>query len=689
MSENRISYLSRNYNEYREELKRITKKYYPDVFDSLDDASVGQWMIDILADVGDNLQYHIDRVYQETSVNSANQMSSLQNIARTNGLRITGKKSAICEVEISCEIPLYTQGVTSNGNLREADEMYCPYIKRGTLFSTGLVTFELVNDVDFKQQFDDNGISNRQIIPNRDSNGNIVSYTYKKLAVVVAGQSKIYKKVITSSEIKPFMEILLQDSNILGVDSIIVKQGTNLNTDPMIAEFNVDEEMYYDKSNKPIQRYFEVENLIDQFRYGYEVEQTDGKPIGKTVNDEGVPYDNYYNPVWSEEVENVKLNDGTETSLTTRLIAKGKWKRLKNKFITEYTDNWNMKIIFGSGIRNKYGTIPTDAKEFTQYMMSRMYANDYMGVLPEENTTMYILYRVGGGEISNIAKDTLTNIIYLNMQIDGNCNDGEDSKKKRDVKNSLKVTNTTPSYGGKDEPTAEEIRYMIKYNNGSQNRCVTLNDYYAILNKIPAKFGSPFRMGIVEENNKIVIYSLGLDYLGKLRNELSESVADNMKEYLKQYRMINDFIEIKSGKIINVAFELTIYVDKTYDKSEVTKRVIDTVYDYMDIRRHQMGEDIFLGDLEKNVSKLDGVINMVDLKCFNRVGINEGYSDDVITQQLVDASDCCYDDGESDNDVFDNQIDLKASDMILFSEVNSMFEIKDKSSDIIVKVKTR
>lgn len=196
-------------------------------------------------------------------------------------------------------------------------------------------------------------------------------------------------------------------------------------------------------------------------------------------------------------------------------------------------------------------------------------------------------------------------------------------------------------------------------------------------------------MGIVEENNKIVIYSLGLDYLGKLRNELSESVADNMKEYLKQYRMINDFIEIKSGKIINVAFELTIYVDKTYDKSEVTKRVIDTVYDYMDIRRHQMGEDIFLGDLEKNVSKLDGVINMVDLKCFNRVGINEGYSDDVITQQLVDASDCCYDDGESDNDVFDNQIDLKASDMILFSEVNSMFEIKDKSSDIIVKVKTR
>ena len=688
MSENRMQYLSRNYDEYKNELRNITRKYYPDVFDNLDDASIGQWFIDILADIGDNLQFHIDRVFQETSIDSASQLSSLQNIARTSGLRIPGKKSALCEVEVSCEIPLYTQGVESNGDLRRADEKYCPYIKRGTLFSTGMVTFELMNDLDFKQQFDDNGISNRQIIPNRDSNGNIISYTYKKLAVVVAGQSKIYKKVITSSDIVPFMEILLQDNNILGVDSIIVKQGTNLNTDPVIAEFGVDEEMYYDKSKKQIQRYFEVDNLIDQFRFGYEVEQSDGKPIGDTTDSDGVKHMNYYNPVWSEIHEFVTFDDGTKTSLTTRHVAKGKWKRLKNKFITEYTDNWHLKIIFGSGIRNQYGTIPTDATEFTQYMMSRMYANDYMGVLPDENSTLYVLYRVGGGDISNIAKDTLTNIVYINMQIDGNCNDAEDTKKKRDVKNSLKVTNTTPSYGGKDEPTADEIRYMIKYNNGSQNRCVTINDYYAILNKIPAKFGLPFRMGIIEENNKIVIYTLGLDYRGKLSSVLAEPIAENMKEYLKQYRMINDFVEIKSGKIINVAFELTIYIDKSYDKSEVTKRVIDTVYDYMDVRRHQMGEDIFLGDLQKNVSKLDGVVNLVEMKCFNRVGESDGYSNDVITQPLVSVSDCCYEYTEEVGNT-QNQIDLKESDMILFSDVNSMFEIKEKNTDIIVNIKTR
>ena len=373
-----------------------------------------------------------------------------------------------------------------------------------------------------------------------------------------------------------------------------------------------------------------------------------------------------------------------------RKIAKGKWKRLKNKFITEYTDDWKLKVIFGAGIRNEYGVIPKDdAKKFTQYQMSRMLANDYMGVLPKSESTMYILYRIGGGEISNIAAGTLTNIISLNIEIEGNPKDSLCSEKIRDVRKSMTVTNTTPSYGGKNEPTTEEIRYMIKYNVSSQNRCVTLKDYISRISKIPAKFGCPFRHNAIEENNKIVIYTLGLDYEGHLTNFLSETVANNIKNYLSQYRMINDFVEIKSGKIINLAFRLTVYLDKSYDKSEVTKRIIDLVYDYMDIRKHLMGDDIFVGDLEKEISKLDGVINLVKMRIFNKVG--EGYSTDRSTQQLVNVSDCDFEELDAYDRQIQNQneINLEKSDYMLFSEADSMFEIKYKNRDIEVIVKTR
>ena len=673
MSENRISYSNRTYNDFRNAFIELTRNYYGDVYKDYSDAAIGQWLLELVSSLGDDLSYHTDRMFQETDINSAQQASSLLSLARNNGLKVPGKKSAICEAEISCELPLNEQGETGTGNLRLADDNYASVIKNGTLFSTGSVTFELMEDVDFREQFDADGISNRKIEPVRDSNGNIIAYTYTKLCIVVAGQSKIYKKVINATDVVPFMEILLTDRNILGVTSVILKDGTNLNTDPILSEFNVDEESYLDKSGKTVQRFFEVDSLIDQFRYGYEVEEMDRDDILGG---------HYYNPIW----EDCNYMDDEGNKVTYRRVVKGKWKRLKNKFITEYTDNWQLKLIFGAGLRNEYGEIPSDAENFTQYMMSRMQANDYMGVLPESGKTLYVLYRVGGGEESNIAANTLTNIVYLNMTICGNDSDGDNSRKIRDVQNSIAVTNTTPSYGGKDEPSSDELRYLIKYNSASQNRCVTVHDYYSKINQIPARYGCPFRVGIMEENNKVSIYALGLDYNGNLMKELAEQVADNIKEYLSQYRMINDFVEIKSGKIINLKFEVDIFVDKAYDKSEVAKRVIEAVIDYMDIQRHQMGEDIFLGDLQKEIGKLDGVINVIELRAYNPIG--DGYSSDGITQQLVDVSNCCFDEYAEEGSNFDRQIDLKASDMILYSETNSMFEILNEN-DVVVRVKQR
>lgn len=658
MSENKINYSSRTYDDYKKDLLTLTQQYYPDIFGRLDDASIGNWLINIISDISDNLNFHIDRTYNETNIDSASSLESLLKIARSNGLKIEGKKSAMCEIAFSCIVP-----VNNDNDLAWFDEDYCPTIKKGTLFSNGISTFELTEDLDFTQQFDANGYSNRKIEPIRNSNGKIVNYRLTKSSVAIAGQSKVYKRVISSSDIKPFMEISLQDSNILNVESILVKKGTNFNVDPTIDDFYKEQESFHDRLGNETYRYFEVNNLIDQFRFGEDIEKLENGKFAET----------------SEEVED---NNGNiiGTTIIDRSI-KGKWLRLKNKYITEFDDKWNLKITFGSGLRNIYGEIPDNAQDFTKYLMSRMEANDYMGVLPEAGSTMYVLYRVGGGEISNIAANTLTNIIYNSFTIKGNCARDDDAGRKNSVKQSFAVTNPTPSYGGKDEPSEEEVKYMIKYNNSSQNRCVTLHDYKMKINQLPAKYGCPFRTAVIEENNKVIIYALGLNSDGTLSSILSENVASNIVNYLSHYKMINDFIEFRSGKIVNISFELTIYVEKSYDKSEVAKRVIDAVYDYMDITKHEMGDDIFLGDLTKQISQMDGVIQLSELKAFNMVG--NGYSEDVISQELLSNSEC------NESEYKPNQINLKTSDMMLFSESNSMYEILNKENDITVIVKQR
>ena len=68
MAENKISYVARNYDDYKNEIRELTRKYYPDVFASLNDSSIGEWHSELVSDVGDNLSFHTDRVFQETNI---------------------------------------------------------------------------------------------------------------------------------------------------------------------------------------------------------------------------------------------------------------------------------------------------------------------------------------------------------------------------------------------------------------------------------------------------------------------------------------------------------------------------------------------------------------------------------------------------------------------------------------------
>jgi hypothetical protein len=176
-----ISYLNRTFNDYKNSLKNYTKQYYPELEKELNDASIGSWLIDIVANVGDNLSYHIDRVFQETNINSANEKNSVYALARNNNVKIPGPKAAMTEVKFSCEIPV---SYNSQEGAKNPNWDYAPVIKRGTKVTAGNQIFELMEDIDFQQQFNENGISNRLIIPQKNSNNEIIKYVISKTGIL-------------------------------------------------------------------------------------------------------------------------------------------------------------------------------------------------------------------------------------------------------------------------------------------------------------------------------------------------------------------------------------------------------------------------------------------------------------------------------------------------------------------------
>ena len=605
--EKKISYLNRTYADYKEALIEISERYYPDLSNSFRDASVAAWQIDVAADVADNLSYHIDRVFQETNINSAQEKSSLYAIARNAGIKIPGPKGAIAEIRLTAVLPV--------------EEGYEPIIRRGTKFSAGSQQFELLEDIDFADQFDVNGNSDKTIVPRVSTNGIINGYTVSKLAVVTAGETRIFSQTLKTSDIKPFMEIILPIEGVMNIESILVKSGDD-KTIPTYGMF------YGDGCNEDITRFYEVDNLAQS-------------------------------KCWVEATQ-PQVYTGENMRVT-----KGEWKPITHKFITEYTDRGYLKIIFGAG----NGENAELNGAFNTWQMSRILNNNNLGVLPKPDSTIHILYRVGGGSSSNVAKGAINRISYLNADFRG-----KDQNQITNIINSLKVENTTPSFSGKDMPNEHEMRYFIKYHNAAQERCVTVKDYIDRILMLPPKYGTPFRVGVIEENNKIVIYLLGVDSEGKLSKNLPSLLVENIKNYLKEYRMINDYIEIKAGNIINLSFDVDVVIDKNYNKNDVISAIISKIEDYMNINHHIMGEEIYVGDLQKEIGKIDGVINLISLNIINEHGGE--YSDDLITQETYK---------EGDEDI----VDLEASDWILYNDGNSMMEIKNPDKDIRIRIKER
>jgi hypothetical protein len=494
------------------------------------------------------------------------------------------------------------------------DIRYAPIIKVGTQVAGGGQTFETLDDIDFSSSFSAGGIPNRLIIPNINANNQIINYTLVKREIVSNGITKIFKKIIGTNDAIPFLEVILPDSNVVEIEQVIIKEGTTFTSTPPIGDF-------FDNNI----RWWEVDSLAEDKMF---------------------------------------VDDPTRSTDNTG-IKPGKWISITKKLVKEYTDTGFCKMTFGSGFSDQQSL-----QDFTsnQYVLqiANFFNSTALGEIPRPNSTMFVRYRVGGGSGANIGSNTINSVGFVDMFING-----PNSTTNQTVKLSLKVNNPVPAFGGGDEPTIDEIRWMTKYNFASQNRAVTIKDYLAQVFKMPGKYGVPFRLNVGERQNKVEFSILGLNSNGKLDNSSTNTLKENIATWLSDYRMINDYVLVRDGRIIDLAFDIDLFVDKAYNQGEIINNTINAVTSYFDIKKWEMGQNIYLAQLIEAINNVSGVLNVVDIKIYNKVGGN--YSLNKTSQPYLDA--------------ITKQIDL-TGDFALFGEYDTMFEIKIPATDIRVKVKS-
>ena len=556
MAQQKISYTVRDFAAIRQELINYTKTYYPDLIDNFNDASVFSVFLDLNAAVADNLHYHIDRSIQETVLQYAQQRSSVYNIARTYGLKIPGQRPSVALVDFSITVPAFGD---------KEDERYLGILRRGSQVNGSGQVFETVYDVNFASPFNNEGFPNRLKIPNFDSNGNLLNYTITKRETVVNGITKVFKRVITPNDVRPFFEFFLPEKNVLGVTAVIQREGTAYSNVPTAQEFL-----------SPNGRWYEVPALAESRVF---------------IPDPSKPSDD---PA-------IKVGTYIET---------------QDRFITEYTPEGFLKITFGGGTN----TAEDQLRQFTTLdvpLKIQRYQNNSMslGNTPQANTTMFIQYRIGGGIATNLGVNVINQIGAVDFSIVG-----PSDIINNQVINSLACNNVTASIGGAGYPSTEEVRNYVTFNFAAQNRAVTISDYEAVIRNMPGEFGAPAKVAITENNNKINVQILSYDSTGNLTSDVSQTLKYNIAEYLSNYRMINDYVTVGSAQVIDLGLDISVVLDSSQNQGVVISNIIDRTTTFFSSAVRGLGQNILLSELNRLIQEENGVVSVTDISVFGKVG---------------------------------------------------------------------
>ena len=251
---------------------------------------------------------------------------------------------------------------------------------------------------------------------------------------------------------------------------------------------------------------------------------------------------------------------------------------------------------------------------------TKLIQSDKFGISPS-NTTLTVSYRTNDTSTVNAAVGTITGVGSTSFRF--NDTNSLAQSTKTDVIQSLEVTNDSAVVGDVSYPSQDEVKRRIFDVFTSQHRAVTAQDYKALIYMMPAKFGSLKRCNILQDpdafKRNLNIFVVSEDSNGNL-TKTNDIIKNNLKNWLNQYRMINDTIDIIDAKIVNVGVNFTIVTELESDKFSVLQRAERRLRrEFMSIG--EISEPINVSSLYRLLNQVPGVADTIDVTLTRQTGL--------------------------------------------------------------------
>ena len=468
----------------------------------------------------------------------------------------------------------------SNSDGTAPDLNYLPILKAGSVFSTDSgATFILTEDVDFSSETSD------YVAARFDETTNLTSYyAVRNYAQVHSGILNAAEADLTDTTFEQFRRVRVGDSNVSEIISVEDAEGN---------------------------KYYEVEHLSQEV------------VMVETTNPEA-------------------FNDGVRSILKPYSTTR--------RFVLEQDDTGTyLQFGFGSEDVDDGGLIDPSRvalkMQGKNYISSKSFdptkliSTNKLGISPY-NTTLRIVYRTNSAEGTNLSVNELNTVAAANFVFKDLAllTTGQTAF----VRNSLEVNNDEPITSISPDISVEELKQRAKSSFASQGRAVTKVDYESLVYNMPPKFGSITRANIINDpsstNRKISLYLISQNKLGHL-SQTNQVTKNNIRNWLSQYKSLNDQIEIYDPKIINFEIEFTVMVDKRYNQEIVLRNCINHVKTLMQDKFY-IGEPLYLTRVYNTLNRIEGVDDVRSVKIYNKTG--NGYSNVSLDMEKILSRDGTY-----------------------------------------------
>jgi hypothetical protein len=575
-----INYLNKDFSDFKGALINLAQIYYPDTVNDFSEGSPGTMFIEMASYIGDVLSFYTDAQVQETFLQYAQERENLYTLAYTLGYVPVVTNPAAVELEIFQQLPADSNGLP--------DYDYALRIQKNSTFkpnNNNSTEYLIQNDVNFA--FSSSFDTTEQTIYSVVAGGTQPDYfLLKKKVKALSAEIKTATFDIGSAE--RFKTLSLDDSKIIGIQSITDSDGNEYTEVPYLAQETIFEEVPNTEVNDP-----ELKQYQNQ-----------------------VPF-----------------------LLRTKKVAK--------RFVTRFRSDQKMEIQFGAGATSGDDTtiIPNpdniglgikDGRSLLDraYDPSNFLFTKAYGEVPS-NTTLTVKYLVGGGLNSNANANTINRIGTVSViPTKGNLN----TSLFNTTIGNLACNNPEPATGGGPGDSAQDIKLNAIANFSAQKRTVTKEDYIFRALSMPPQFGKVAKAYIVQDTqisldtnkrmsnpNALNLYTVGYNYTKKL-DPLSFAAKTNLATYLEQYRMLTDAINIKEASVINFKIEFDISVKKGFSNDQVLLSAINNLKSFFNIDNWQINQPINIGDISSLLYNIEGIQTANNIVLTNLFGENSGYS---------------------------------------------------------------